>query len=64
MLLSSSSLASLSGGGVVPNAGVRVAEDGGLAGVTDKDGDDDEVLHFPWLAKVARSSGWMFCKPR
>ena len=59
MLLSSfSSLAvSLSGGGVVPIASVRVAEDGGLAGVIDKVGDDDEVLHFPWLAKVARSSG-------
>ena len=69
MLLSSSSslAASLSGGGVVPITGVRVAEDGGLTVVTDrdKDGDDgEEVLHVPWLDKVARSSGWMFSKPR
>ena len=70
MLLSSfSSLAarSLSGGGVIPIAGVRVAEDVGLAGVTDmdEDGDDDEeVLHVSWLARVARSAGWMFSKPR
>ena len=69
MLLSSfSSLAvSLSGGGVVPIAGVRVAEDGGLAGVTDmdEDGDDDEeVLHVSWLARVARSACWMFSKTR
>ena len=60
MLLSSSSLASLSGGGLVPIAGVRVVEDHGLAEVKDK----DKVLHFPWLARVARSSSWMFCKPR
>jgi hypothetical protein len=60
MLLSSSSLASQSVGGVVHKAGVRVGEDGGLAGVTHK----DEVLHFPWLARVARSSSWMFCEPR
>ena len=48
-LSSSSSLAaSLSGGGVIPNAGVRLAEDVGLAGVADKDkdgSDDDEALH-------------------
>ena len=76
MLLSSfSSLAvaavSLSGGGVILISGVRVAVDGGLAGVTDMDkdlgGDDDEdeeVLHVSWLAKIARSTGWMFSKPR
>ena len=69
MLLSSfSSLAAISlSGGVIPIAGVRVAEDGGLDGVTDmdEDGDDDEeVLHFSWLARVARSAGWMFSKPR
>ena len=64
MLLSSfSSLAvaavSLSGGGVILISGVRVAVDGGLAG-----DDGEEVLHVSWLAKIARSTGWMFSKPR
>ena len=64
MLLSSfSSLAvaavSLSGGGVILISGVRVAVDAGLAG-----DDDEEVLHVSWLAKIARSTGWMFSKPR
>ena len=70
MLLSSfSSLAakSLSGGGVILIAGVRVAEDVGLAGVTDMDEDgvdDEEVLHVSWLTRVARSACWMFSKSR
>ena len=65
MLLSSfSSLAvaavSLSGGGVILiSGGVRVAVDDGLAG-----DDGEEVLHVSWLAKIARSTGWMFSKPR
>ena len=64
MLLSSfSSLVvaavSLSGGGVILISGVRVAVDGGLAG-----DDGEEVLHVSWLAKIARSTGWMFSKPR
>ena len=49
------------------SAGVRVAVDVGLAGVTDLDegGDDDgKVLHVSWLAMVSRSAGWMFPKPR
>ena len=64
MLLSSFSLlavaaVSLSGGGVILISGVRVAVDDGLAG-----DDGEEVLHVSWLAKIARSTGWMFSKPR
>ena len=74
MLLSSfSSIAvavvSLSDGGVILISDVRVAVYGSLAGVTVMDmvvgGDDnEEVLHVSWLAKIARSTGWMFSKPR
>ena len=65
MLLTSFSSSSLAAESL--SAGVLVAEDVGLAGVTDMDegGDDDgEVLHVSWLARVARSAGLMFPKPK